>query len=224
MRSIVPALGLPAVVVLVVACSGAGVPAASPAEVAIVDAAATTPATSMPSDAPPATPLPVRTPTNLTPLSAPAASARPAPTPWPETDGQGPEVVGGRDLLVDLTRNYTSETVNGVTRIRDGLITQTSEMNDPRVDGTVTFDINIDVYDKVGSQWATMRVVNDAGAWEGPCSGAAWDGGEGIAWSCWLTGTGAYTGWTYYRQLTKDLEETVMRATGAIYPGGVPAP
>jgi hypothetical protein len=220
MRSIVRALGLAAVVVLVAACSGAGAPATSPAEVAAVEAAAT----SAPSEAPPATPLPVRTPTDLTPSSAPAPSAGPAATPWPETDGKGAEVVGGRDLLVGLTRNYTSENVNGVGQIRDGQVTLTSEMNDSRVDGTVTFDINIDVYDKVGPQWGTMRVVNDAGAWEGPCTGAAWADGDGVAWSCWLTGSGDYTGWTYYRQLTKDVSDTVVRATGAIYPGGVPAP
>ncbi len=88
-------------------------------------------------------------------------------------------------------------------------------MNDPRVDGTVTFPFSADAYDSAASEWGAMTVENKDGSWEGPCTGAAWAVGDGFAWSCWLTGSGAYDGYTYYKQSTKESTEQFAGSSGS---------
>jgi hypothetical protein len=189
---------------LVAACSGAAAPRA-PA----VDLAA---ATAMPAAA---TLAP--TPKEITP---PPAS--PTPTPMPTTDGQGAEVVRGVETGGDLLKNYTITKVGDVSQYRGGVVLLRDEMNDPRVDGTVTFAFSIDAYGAAASEWGTMKVENKTGSWDGPCTGGTWTEGDGIAWSCWLTGGGAYDGYTYYKQSSKELGDKFLEVVGVVYPGEPP--
>ena len=34
--------------------------------------------------------------------------------------------------------------------------------------------------------------------------------GDGVAWSCWLTGSGAYDGYTYYKQTIKEVSDKFL--------------
>jgi hypothetical protein len=192
--------------VLVAACSGAAAPQAPVAD-----------RTAAPAIPAAATPAP--TPKEITP---PPAS--PTPTPMPTTDGQGPEVVRGVETGGGLIKNYTITKVGDVSQYRGGVVSLTAKMNDPRVDGTVTFEFSIDAYNSAASEWGTMKVENKAGSWDGPCTGGAWSEGEGIAWSCWLTGSGAYDGYTYYKQLSKEPADKFLRVIGVLYPGEPPTP
>jgi hypothetical protein len=181
---------------LVAACSGAGAPQAP--------AAAQTPATPVPNQ-------------NMTP-----PPAGPTPTPMPTTDGQGPEAVRGLETGGDLLETYTVTNVGDVYQYRGGVASLTDAMNDPRVDGSVTFTFSIDAYDSAASEWGTMKVENKAGSWDGPCTGGTWAEGGGIAWSCWLTGSGAYDGYTYYKQSSKEVAAEFLDIIGVVYPGDPP--
>jgi hypothetical protein len=193
---------------LVAACSGAAAPQAPVADRTAAAAAST---------AAPAAATPVPTPKEITP---PPAS--PTPTPFPTTDGQGAEVVRGVETDGDLLTNYTITKVGDVSQYRGGVVLLRDEMNDPRVDGTVRFEFSIDAYDSAASEWGTMKVENKAGSWDGPCTGGTWAEGDGIAWSCWLTGRGAYDGYTYYKQTTKEVSEKFLDIIGVVYPGEPP--
>ena len=98
----------------------------------------------------------------------------------------------------------------------------TDKMNDPRVDGTVTFPFSVDAYVSAASEWGKMTVENRDGSWEGPCTGGAWAEGDGFAWSCWLTGKDAYDGYTYYKQSLKEVSDEFVRIIGVVYPGDPP--
>ncbi len=158
---------------LVAACSGAAAPQAPAADGAAPVAAATA----------------APTPEAITP---PPAS--PTPTPMPTTDGQGAEMVRGVETGGGLIEDYTMTKVGDVDQYRGGVEGFTDRMNDPRVDGTVTFEFAVDAYGVPGIEWGKMTVENRDGSWKGPCSGAHWrqeNGAEtrdGVAWSCWLAG------------------------------------
>jgi hypothetical protein len=122
-----------------------------------------------------------------------------------------------------LTTSYTTETVNGVTKYRDGVITIVSVMNDPRVSGTGAWKSSLDTYTTVGLEWGPYHLQNDNGAWDGTCNGGSWIDGSAIIMSCWLVGGGDYKGFTYYHQLTAR-ENEYGRVEGIIYPGSPPAP
>jgi hypothetical protein len=194
--------------VLVAACSGAAAPRAPAADLAVDKAAAS---------AIPAAATPAPTPNEVT---SPPAS--PTPTPMATTDGQGAEVVRGVETGGDLLKNYTITKVGDVSQYRGGVVLLRDKMNDPRVDGTVTFKFSIDAYDSAASEWGTMKVENKAGSWDGPCTGGTWTEGDGIAWSCWLTGSGAYDGYTYYKQSTKKVPEKFLDIIGVVFPGEPP--
>ena len=160
------------------------------------------------------------TPT-ATPMTTPTPPSIATPKPVPTTDGQGDEYVVGTET-VGLKTPYTETKVGDVTQLRGGVLAIKATMNDPRVSGDATFSFSADVYTKVGSEWGSYHLETANGAWEGTCSGGTWDNGNGAMWSCWLTGTGAYKGFTYYRQFTGDASGT--RVEGIIYPGSPPKP
>jgi hypothetical protein len=197
---------------LVAACSGAAAPQAPVADLAAAPAAPAAPAT-------PAAATPVPTPKNITPGA----------TPLVMTDGQGAEVVRGVATGGGLIEDYTMTTVGDVDQYRGGVEGFTERMNDPRVDGTGTFEFAADAYGVPGIEWGKMTVVNRNGSWEGPCSGAHWrqENGEetrdGVAWSCWLAGSGDYEGYTYYKQTSMDMEDNShLDVVGVVYPGEPP--
>jgi len=194
-------LGLALAGALVVACSGAAAPRAPAANQAAAPAVAT----------------PAPTPKEITP-----PPATPTPTPMPTTDGQGAEVVRGVEVFNGTLDGYTITKVGDVAQYRGGVLSFTDRMNDPRVDGTVTFSWSVDAYVSAASEWGSMKVENKNGSWVGPCAGAAWAVGDGFAWSCWLTGKGAYDGYTYYKQSLKEESEQFVTIIGAVYPGEPP--
>lgn len=195
MRSIArSALALAVVVGFAAACSSTGAPATS---------------TATPTTAPLVTPSPA-----------------PTPTPVPPTDGQGDEHVIGTITSAVLSTPYARTKVDrtdGVTEeIRGGVVTFTYAMNDVRVTGPATFTFGVDLYTVVGSEWATLHLETDKGAWNGPCTGASWSEGDGLLESCWLVGSGGYKGYTYFLVMTgPDSGGTVE---GIIYPGAPPKP
>jgi hypothetical protein len=174
-------------------------------------AAATTPTTS-PTAAPTATPAAVVTPT---------PTAAPTPTPWPSSPGTGDQHVVGT-MSGSLAAPYTTETPgpDGVGHIRGGILTGTSTANDPRATGTVEIAFNLDTYTNVGSEWATATFKNGQGAWEGTCAGGGWDAGNRSLMSCWLTGSGAYKGYTFYFQ--HAAYDVRAEFDGIIFPGTPP--
>ena len=153
---------------------------------------------------------------------SPGAASPPAATPDLASDGKGDEVVAGT-LTLALTTPYTETRDGDVTRFRDGVITVTARMSDPRVSGTGTWRVSADLHPSVGPRWGAYRLENAAGAWDGTCSGAAWDPGSGGAWSCRLTGSGAYDDYSYLFSATPsdpDLDDV----RGVIVPGPLPSP
>jgi hypothetical protein len=173
-----------------------------------------------------ATPTPVpETPAPTlaaTPLPSPAASTEPTPTTLPQTDGEGDEIVFGTDDTV-LSTAYTETRVGDVRQMRGGVLTIQTTMNDPRVTGTATFHFSVDAYTRAATEWGTFRLENTGGAWEGTCSGAAWNEGNHAIGGCWLAGSGGYAGYTYFR--THEWVYPVRAdVEGIIFPGAPPTP
>ena len=178
--------------VLVVGCSAAG--AASPT-------AADSPA-----------PTPMATPKNIT-VSMP---------PVEMTDGEGDEVVTGvvTDPYQTATETYT--TVGDHQQVRDGVVVATHTANDVRATGQLKVAFSIDWYTKAGPFWADATLTNDKGTWAGPCSGGATVKGAFGPFTCWLTGSGAYAGWTYFQASTPS--GATATTEGIIYQGAIPTP
>ncbi len=130
--------------------------------------------------------------------------------------------VSGTDGDPTFLIDPTQVRVGDVTQFRGGLFTQTSSMDDPRVSGELTFTWSGDVYGvpfvDAATEWGTMRIANESGTWEGPCSGGQWGDTTSIL-SCWLPGSGDYEGLTYYRQFDWPPEVGVR---GVIFPGVPP--
>jgi hypothetical protein len=200
-------LAMTAAGLLAAACGGAGgaanvAPTAAPT---VAPAAAT---------APTATPAPT-----MEAITVPPATASPT---VPPTDGEGDEVIFGTLAVIQIVGDTDPDRVNGVQPIRNVKITFSETANDQRATGMSTWDpVSADIYTKTGPEWGPWRLENDNGAWEGPCSGAPW-GDKELAWSCWLTGSGDYEGYTYYRVITKMHEQAVAQVVGVIYPGEPP--
>jgi hypothetical protein len=165
-------------------------------------------------------PLPVST-ASRSPEAA--QTLAPTTTPVPSTPGTGDQHVTGTETGVILATGYTSTTVGDVTQLRGGVITAIQIMNDRRVTGDATFRFSVDAHANVGPEWGTYRLENADGAWEGPCSGASWDAGNAADGTCWLTGSGAYTGFTYYFHHTYGLGDST-NVDGIIFPGAPPKP
>lgn len=180
-------------------------------------------AASTPTVAPTAAPTPV-------PVAVATPPVTPAPiaTLGPPTDGEGAEHVVGT-AVANLQTPYTETNVGDVTQVRDGVAVLTVAMNDPRATGMATWDFAIDVYgpygpDGLGPEWGPFRLETDDGSWEGPCSGGTWHEGDGVVMSCWLVGSGAYEGSTFYLALEKAVGASSAAVEGIIYPGPPPAP
>ena len=198
---------------LVAACSGAAAPQAPVADLAAARGGRDSPQ-----------PRPRRPDTRT-----PPKNITPGATPLVTTDGQGAEMVRGVETGGGLIEDYTMTKVGDVDQYRGGVEGFTDRMNDPRVDGTVTFEFAVDAYGVPGIEWGKMTVENRDGSWEGPCSGAHWrqeNGAEtrdGVAWSCWLAGSGDYEGYTYYKQTSMDMEDNShLDVVGVVYPGEPP--
>jgi hypothetical protein len=193
MRSWIRVLGL---------LAGAALPAASCGAAATPTPAPTSPPTAEPTAAP-------------TEAPTPRPTAKPTPPPVPATDGEGDEAVVGTQSGT-ITTSYTMERVGDVLQYRDGVATTTDTMNDVRVAGTGTYTFSLDAHTVVGSEWATYRLENAGGSWEGPCTGATYMDDITSIVTCWLVGSGEYAGYTYYQFREGE------QLQGVIYKGSPP--
>ena len=150
----------------------------------------------------------------LAPTEAP--TAHPTATPIPMTDGEGPEYVVGTST-VRVTQSGRQTVVGDVTQLRGQEMTDTGSMNDPRLAGTSRITLNADLYGPVAAEWGTTRTENADGAWEGTWTGASWNDGNATSVSGWLTGSGAYEGYTYYFHAFGP--STPYQVEGIIFPG-----
>ena len=90
-----------------------------------------------------------------------------------------------------------------------------------RVAGTSHITQNADIHGSLITEWGTTRTENADGAWEGPWTGVAWnDGATNV--SGWLTGSGAYAGWTYYFHTYGSSQPYLVE--GIIFEGSPPVP
>ena len=155
----------------------------------------------------------------LTPTPVPTPSPTPGLTPTPGPTHSA-NVSGTAQLVVESAG--ASELVGDETQIRGIVITVSNAVDDPRASGSGTFHLSVDATGSLGFEWGTFRLENAAGAWEGACSGASWNDGNASDVACWLTGSGAYEGLTYYWHGTNaGLAGNVV---GTIVPAPVPSP
>ena len=70
-------------------------------------------------------------------------------------------------------------------------------------------------------QWATVRLENAGGAWEGRLSGVASLPGRGDIMEFWYRGTGGYEGLSYFELVTGS---EPWKIQGQIFPGDPPPP
>ncbi|HJW21003.1 MAG TPA: hypothetical protein VJ506_01100 [Candidatus Limnocylindrales bacterium] len=156
------------------------------------------------------------------PFRAPALVAAPSPSaPVPTADALGRVHVTGTESVV-LQTGSSSTVVGDVTQLRGGIVSVTTTANDPRASGTGTFAFSVDVTGDAGVEWGTYHLETAGGTWDGSCSGSTWSGGDAAVGTCWLTGGGAFAGFTYFRGYSWIPGRVWVE--GAIYPGPPPEP
>ena len=139
----------------------------------------------------------------------------PGPVTWVTGSARCPGIDLGESSVDD----------DGVRHFRGGEFTCDMQMSDPRVSGTHTSTTwNADVWgespmDSDLVQWATVRLENEGGAWEGWLSGVASLPDPGDIIAIWYEGTGDYAGLSYFEQWTDQDPWTVQ---GLIFPGDPP--
>ena len=148
--------------------------------------------------------------------------ASPAVTPGPATWVTGTATCPTTDL------GSVSSGPDGVQHFQNGTFICTTTTDDPRVSGThTTTTWNADWYGAPDLsrgelvQWAAVRLENDGGAWEGRLSGVASLPERGDIIIIWYTGTGGYTGLSYFEQWTGAQP---WKLQGLIFPGDPPTP
>jgi hypothetical protein len=179
-----------------------------------------------------ATPLPA-SPTSTSMPTAPVATPTPAVTPSPTTEAgpiaHGPvTVVTGTATCPTADLGKSTTDADGVQHFRGGTFTCTMRINDPRVSGTHTTSTwNADWWGETDLssgalvQWATVRLENDGGAWEGKLAGAASLPDRGDTIVIWYKGTGGYAGLSYFELWTGQEPWNIQ---GQIFPGDPPTP
>ncbi len=157
---------------------------------------------------------------SLVPIGPTTPTAAATIEPLPTADALGRVHVTGTESLV-LTTAPTSIPDIDATHILGGIVTITTIANDPRASGTGTFAFSVDANGDIGREWGTYRLATADGAWEGPCTGATWDGGNAALGQCVLVGTGAFAGYTYLRGYSWTPGQVWVE--GIIYLGPAPA-
>lgn len=132
----------------------------------------------------------------------------------------------------NLSQEPTETVVDGVLEVRDVIVEgDRFEMDDPRLTGTVTLAVNVDVHKEsdftdVVAGSLGLRLENDAGSWSGPGTGVSHGGGgipqeEALNLDTWvLSGAGAYEGLSAY--LLVDATEDPPTVEGVIFAGEMP--
>ena len=172
-----------------------------------------------------ASPTPL--PASSTPTSVPSAAvATPTPTPAPTPETYGPvTVVTGASTCPGMEPDFTTDP-DGTMHFRDLPVECTDTTDDPRVSGTGTGPTNMDAWGTLvsgaGVQWATGRIENAGGAWEGRGSGVASLPGRGDIIVYWYKGTGGYEGLSYFQLITGS--PPTWKIEGQVFPGDPPPP
>jgi hypothetical protein len=156
-------------------------------------------------------PFPVRilvgNPPTPTATRTPGPIPTPTGTPTPTIAPMAPAFVTGTATSTQLSPRATPPAEGNLPPWSGAVLGVVTKMDDPRASGTGTFYVKVDAGHgtTIGFLSGTFQLDATAGAWDGRCSGAAWDGitpfydgWAGARLSCWLTGSGAYTGLTFY--------------------------
>jgi len=113
---------------------------------------------------------------------------------------------------------------DGTRHLRDYALECTDRTDDPRVSGTHTASANMDVWGTLdagaGVQWASVRLENAGGAWDGRAMGVASLPGRGDTIVIWYKGTGGYAGLSYFELITGS--PPTSKIQGQIFPGDPP--
>ena len=133
----------------------------------------------------------------------------------------------------DLVQEPTETVVDGVLEVR-GVIAEGDqfEMDDPRLTGTVTLAVNLDVhkvsdFEDIVAGSLALRLDNEAGSWSGQGmtvgnSGAGMSEEEMLGLDTWvLTGAGAYDGLSAI--LIIDPKGAQPAVEGVVFAGEMPS-
>lgn len=171
-----------------------------------------------------------RLPETLAPTGGPSetvAASTPSPTRAAVTYGPV-SVVTGTNTCSTMDWLVTTDP-DGTHHVRGGTVDCTTTTDDPRVSGrhvdsgTVSFDLwgDPDAGRFSLVQWATARLENDGGTWEGRLSGIASLPGWGDIITIWYRGTGDYAGLSYFELHTG---QGLWKIRGQVFPGDPPPP
>jgi hypothetical protein len=159
---------------------------------------------------------------DASPPGGPPSTASPAATPGPVA------WVTGTATCPTLDLGDFHIDAEGVGHWRSGRVRCITSTDDVRVSGTHTStDWQADWWGDMAAprgqlvQWATVRLENDGGAWEGRLTGVASVPDVGDIIEIWYTGTGGYAGLSYFEQWT---EADPWQLQGLIFPGDPPTP
>lgn len=123
---------------------------------------------------------------------------------------------------VSLQSSGSTRLVDGVDRTTGIVIVTTDTTDDVRANGTGVFELRVDGSATLGFVSGTLHLESALGAWDGPCTGATWDGVPNGRLECRLAGSGAWDGLAYYR--TTRTTATGTSVDGVILPDATPAP
>ena len=178
---------------------------------------------------PQASPTPASAPSSVVATPPPPTTvATPSSTPAPVSYGPV-SVVTGTSTCPTMDFALTTDP-DGTHHVRGGNVTCNNKTDDPRVSGrhTAPGTWNADLWGDVDAghfslvQWAaTVRLENDAGAWEGRLTGGAALPGRGDAIVLWYKGTGGYAGLSFFEL---DTGQDPWRIQGQVFPGDPPPP
>jgi len=154
-----------------------------------------------------------------------SATAAQVPEPDEATVDPRATSVRGTSRLIGEVQPGSVVIEDGVLMRRTNILLTVEQASDPRVSGQARITLNIDAYENAGDQplglqirYGSMRLVNEAGAWEGRFTGRLNE--AGFAQTYWLQGEGAYEGLTYV--MTAGGSGPLWVSSGLIYPGEPP--
>jgi hypothetical protein len=179
-------------------------------------------------------PLPIRV--WLAPVPTPGAMPTPSPTllpsPAPTVEPLAPAFVSGTGTSTQVAPTASPPGQGNLPSVTGAVIEVATVTSDPRTAGTGTFRLDVDAGSgqMLGFVSGTLRLDAARGAWQGPCTGASWsgltpfyDGVAGANVSCWLTGSGAYNGLTFYLDYRFAGWESPDELLGIIAPANPPS-
>jgi hypothetical protein len=133
--------------------------------------------------------------------------------------------VSGTSTLIGQLDPGTTVLDDGVLRTRGAVLVTLEASSDERAAGQGLIRLDVDVYPapdgtSIGGQvrYGTMRIENEAGAWEGRFAGRF--DGAAFTQTYWLGGEGSYEGFTYV--VTAGGNGDVWATDGLIYRGDPP--